>query len=86
MRIVAKSEEIRVVGEIRRCNEGESSKFYCLEVIIKFDNGQELSYTLNTHGEPKGLLEFLENKKGIKDRLARSFALTESGEIISLYS
>ncbi|MEN3033967.1 MAG: hypothetical protein ABDH18_03140 [Aquificaceae bacterium] len=86
MRIVAKSQEIIVVGQIKRCNEGEASKFYCLEVIIKFDNGQELTHILKTHGEPKGLIDFIENKKGIKDQLSRSFALTEDGKIICIYS
>jgi hypothetical protein len=81
--IVARSVSIEVIGEIRRCNEGEYSKFYCLPVKIIFDNGEEREYMLRAHGEPKTLLDFLENKKGIKDKLEKSFFLLKNGEIIS---
>jgi len=37
---------------------------------------------LRAHGEPKTLLDFLENKKGIKDKLEKSFFLLKNGEIV----
>jgi hypothetical protein len=38
---------------------------------------------LRAHGEPKTLLDFLENKKGIRDKMEKSFFLLKNGEIIS---
>ena len=80
--IVARSVSIEVIGEIHRCNEGEYSKFYCIPVKIIFDNGEEREYMLRAHGEPKTLFDFLENKKGIKDKLEKSFFLLKNGEIV----
>ena len=79
--IVARSVSIEVVGEISRCREGTHSKFYCLPVIIHFDNGEKREYMLKAHGEPKTLKDFLENKKGLKDKMEKSFALLRNGEI-----
>ena len=80
--VVAKSVSIEVVGEIQRCEEGENSKFYCLPVKIIFDNGEERPYLLKAHGEPKTLLDFLENKKGLKEKMEKSFVLLSNGEIL----
>jgi len=80
--IVAKSKAIEIVGEIQRCSEGENSKFYCLPVKIIFDNGEEKEYLLKAHGEPKTLLDFIENKKGLRDRMEKSFVLLKNGEIL----
>ncbi|WP_448588217.1 hypothetical protein [Thermocrinis sp.] len=82
MEVVAKSVSIQVVGEIHRCTEGESSKFYCLPVKILFDNGEEKEYLLRAHGEPKTLLDFIENKKGLKDKMEKSFVLLKNGEVL----
>jgi hypothetical protein len=79
--IIARSVSIQVVGEIHRCKEGSSSKFYCLPVIIHFDNGEKRECMLKAHGEPKTLRDFLENKKGLKDRMEKGFALLRNGEI-----
>jgi len=43
-------------------------------------------YMLRAHGEPKTLRDFLENKKGLKDKMEKSFGLTEDGKILYLYS
>ncbi len=83
--IVARSVKIEVVGEIGRCHGAEDSKFYCLPVKIHFDNGEVRDFLLKSHNEPKGLENFLQNKKGIKDRLEKSFVLLKSGEIRVLY-
>ncbi len=82
MRIVAKSVSIEVVGEIQRCHDGENAKFYCLPVKIHFDNGQVVDYMLRSHGEPKTLKDFLENKKGLKDKMEKSFGLSEEGKVL----
>lgn len=79
--IVARSVSIEVVGKIHRCTEGPSSRFYCLPVVIHFDNGEKRAYMLKAHSEPKTLQDFLENKKGLKDRMEKSFALLKNGEI-----
>ncbi|MFN3976448.1 MAG: hypothetical protein ACK4LT_05225 [Aquificaceae bacterium] len=86
MKVVAKSVSIEVVGEIGRCHDGEYSKFYCLPVKIYFDNGEVRDYMLRAHGEPKTLKDFLENKKGLKDKMEKSFGLSEDGKILYLYS
>ncbi|WP_448584495.1 hypothetical protein [Thermocrinis sp.] len=80
--IVARSIAIEIVGEIQRCSEGENSKFYCLPVKIIFDNGEEREYLLKAHGEPKTLLDFIENKKGLKDKMEKAFILLKNGEIL----
>ncbi len=82
MKVVAKSVSIEVVGEIDRCHDGENSKFYCLPVRIHFENGEVKEYMLRAHGEPKTLKDFLENKKGLRDRMEKAFGLTEDGNII----
>ncbi len=84
--IIARSVKIEVAGDIRRCSEGTDSKFYCLPVRIHFDNGEVRNYLLKAHNEPKGLENFLSNKKGIKDRLEKSFVLLKNGEIRIDYS
>ncbi len=84
--IVARSVKIEVVGKITRCGKGEDSKFYCLPVKIHFDNGEVRNYLLKSHGDPKGLENFLANKKGIKERLERSFVLLKNGEVRVDYS
>ena len=81
MEIIARSVKIEVIGEIERCQQGEDSKFYCLPVKIHFDNGEVRDYLLKAHNEPKGLENFLQNKKGIRDRLEKSFVLLKNGEI-----
>ena len=83
--VVAKSVRIEVIGEIQRCRSGEDSKFYCLPVRIHFDNGEVRNYMLKAHNEPKGLENFLANKKGIRDRLEKSFVLLKNGEIKVVY-
>lgn len=83
--IVAKSERIEVVGQIERCHQAEDAKFYCLKVKIHFDNGEVREYTLKSHGDPKGLENFLQNKKGIRDRLEKGFVLLKNGEIRMTY-
>jgi len=80
--IVAKSVKIEVAGEIERCHDGENSKFYCLPVKIHFDNGEVKDYMLKAHGEPKTLKDFLENKKGLRDKMEKSFGLTAKGEVV----
>ncbi|MEJ7554856.1 MAG: hypothetical protein WKI50_02845 [Aquificaceae bacterium] len=82
MKLVARSVSIEVVGEIERCHDGENSKFYCLPVKIHFDNGQVKEYMLRAHGEPKTLKDFLENKKGLRDRMEKAFGLTEDGKVL----
>ncbi len=82
VKIVARSVKIDIVGEISRCNVGEDSKFYCLPVRITFDNGKVVDYMLKAHGEPKTLKEFIENKKGIKDRMEKNFGLAEDGSVL----
>ncbi len=82
LKIKARSVSIEVVGEIERCNKGEDSKFYCLPVRIIFDNGEVREYLLKAHGEPKTLKDFLENKKGLRDRMEKGFGLTEEGEVL----
>ncbi len=84
--VIARSVKIEVVGEIERCREAEDSKFFCLPVKIHFDNGEVRDYLLKSHGEPKGLENFLANKKGIRDRLEKSFVLLKSGEVRRVYS
>lgn len=71
-----------MVGEIERCHDGENAKFYCLPVRIHFDNGEVRDYLLRAHGEPKTLKDFLENKKGLKDRMEKSFGLSEEGRVL----
>ena len=83
---MARSVKIEVVGDIQRCNEGIDSKFFCLPVRIHFDNGEVRNYLLKAHNEPKGLENFLANKKGIRERLERSFVLLKNGEIRVDYS
>ncbi len=80
--IVAKSVKIEVAGEIERCHDGENSKFYCLPVKIHFDNDEVKDYMLKAHGEPKTLKDFLENKKGLRDKMEKSFGLTSKGEVV----
>jgi hypothetical protein len=80
--IIARSKAIEIIGEIHRCSEGENSKFYCLPVKIIFDNGEEREYLLKAHGEPKTLYDFIENKKGLKDKMEKSFVLLKNGEIL----
>ncbi|MCS7262355.1 MAG: hypothetical protein N3C13_01790 [Aquificaceae bacterium] len=82
MKIIARSVSIQVVGEIKRCHDGENAKFYCLPVRIHFDNGEVRDYLLKAHGEPKTLKDFLENKKGLKDRMEKSFGLSEEGRVL----
>ena len=82
MKLVARSVSIEVIGEIERCHDGENSKFYCLPVKIHFDNGQVKEYMLRAHGEPKTLKDFLENKKGLRDRMEKAFGLTEDGNVL----
>ncbi|WPM32696.1 hypothetical protein IAE16_03210 [Hydrogenobacter sp. T-2] len=82
MKLVARSVSIEVLGEIERCHDGENSKFYCLPVKIHFDNGEVKEYMLRAHGEPKTLKDFLENKKGLRDKMEKAFGLTEDGNII----
>ncbi len=82
MKIVARSVSIEVVGEMERCHDGENSKFYCMPVKIHFDNGEVKEYTLRAHGEPKTLKDFLENKKGLRDRMEKAFGLTEDGKVL----
>lgn len=86
MKIIARSVSIEVIGEIDRCHDGENSKFYCLPVKIYFDNGEAREYMLRAHGEPKTLKDFLENKKGLRDKMEKSFGLSEDGKILYLYS
>lgn len=86
MKIIARSVSIEVMGEIDRCHDGENSKFYCLPVKIHFDNGEVREYMLRAHGEPKTLRDFLENKKGLRDKMEKSFGLREDGKILYLYS
>lgn len=83
--IVARSVKIEVVGEIERCHKAEDTKFYCLPVKIHFDNGEVRNYVLKSHNEPKGLENFLQNKKGIRDRLERNFVLLKNGDIRVVY-
>ena len=80
--VIARSIRIEVIGDIKRCNKGEDSKFYCLPVKITFDNGEVKDYLLKAHGEPKTLKDFLENKKGLRDKMERGFGLTEDGDIV----
>ncbi len=82
MKVVARSVRIEVVGEIGRCNDGENSKFYCLPVKVHFDNGEVREHMLRAHGEPKTLKDFLENKKGLKERMEKAFGLTEDGKVL----
>lgn len=82
MEIVARSVSIEVAGEIHRCHDGEHSKFYCLPVKIHFDNGEIKDYMLRAHGEPKTLKDFLENKKGLKDKMEKSFGLSKEGKVL----
>lgn len=82
MKVIARSVSIEVVGQIERCHDGENSKFYCLPVRIHFDNGEVREYTLRAHGEPKTLLDFLENKKGLRDKIEKAFGLTEDGRVL----
>lgn len=82
MKLLAKSVSIEVVGEIERCHDGENSKFYCLPVRILFDNGQKVDHVLRAHGEPKTLRDFLENKKGMRDRMEKAFGLLEDGKVL----
>ena len=79
--IIARSVKIDVVGEIERCHRAEDAKFYCLRVKIHFDNGEVREHLLKAHNEPKGLENFLANKKGIRDRLEKSFVLLRNGEV-----
>ncbi|HIC97946.1 MAG TPA: hypothetical protein EYP11_06085 [Aquificaceae bacterium] len=81
MEVVARSVRIEVLGDIERCSRGEDSKFYCLKVRIVFDNGEEREYLLKAHNEPKGLENFLANKKGIRDSLEKRFVLLKNGEV-----
>ncbi len=83
--IVARSVKIEVVGEIERCHRAEDAKFYCLKVKIHFDNGEVREHLLKSHNEPKGLENFLANKKGIRDRLEKSFVLLKNGEVKVVY-
>ncbi len=83
--IVARSVKIEVVGQIERCHRAEDAKFYCLKVKIHFDNGEVRDYLLKSHNEPKGLENFLANKKGIRDRLEKSFVLLKNGDIRVVY-
>ncbi|SHK48561.1 hypothetical protein [Thermocrinis minervae] len=82
MKVIARSVKIEITGEIDRCHTGEDSKFYCLPVKIYFDNGQVVDYLLKAHGEPKTLKDFIENKKGLKDRMEKNFGLTEDGRVV----
>ncbi|MEN3028894.1 MAG: hypothetical protein ABDH29_06745 [Aquificaceae bacterium] len=82
MKLIARSVSIEVIGDIHRCHEGEDAKFYCLPVRIHFDNGEVKEYMLKAHGEPKTLKDFLENKKGLRDRMERSFGLSEEGKVL----
>ncbi len=83
--VVARSVKIEVVGEIERCHNAEDAKFYCLKVKIHFDNGEVKNYVLKSHGDPKGLENFLQNKKGIRDRLEKRFVLLKNGEVRITY-
>jgi len=84
--VVSRSVRIEIVGSIERCHTAEDSKFYCLPVEIHFENGTVKRYLLKSHNEPKGLENFLQNKKGIKDKLERSFVLLRNGEIRIQYN
>ena len=84
--IVARSVKVEIKGEITRCGEGTDTKFYCLPVEIHFDNGEVKRHLLKAHNEPKGLENYMNNKKGMKDRLDRSFVLLRNGEIRIDYS
>ncbi len=84
--IIARSVRVEVKGDISRCKEGTDSKFFCLPVEIHFDNGETRRYLLKSHNEPKGLENYLSNKKGMKERLDTSFVLLRNGEIRVDYS
>ncbi len=79
--IVARSIKIEPKGEIHRCTEGSYSAYYCLPVVIYFENGEKREYLLKSHSEPKALQEFLENKKGLRERMEKNFVLLKDGSI-----
>ncbi len=83
--IVARSVEIEVIGDIERCHEGEYSKFYCIRAKIKFDNGEEREFLMRSHESPKSLENFIQNKKGIKEKTEKSYVLLKNGEIMYVY-
>ncbi len=80
--IVSRSKDVEIIGEPFRCRDGEYTKFYCIKVRIIFENGEEREYLLRSHGDPKGILNFKENKKGIKDNMKERFFLLRNGEIV----
>ncbi len=84
--IIAKSVKIEEVGNIKRCTEGNSSKFYCLEVKIYFDNGVVKNYLLKAHNEPKTLEKFIKNEKNYKDKFINKFGLTKDGQIVFIHN
>lgn len=79
--VLARSIRIEPKGEIHRCREGAYSMFYCLPVVVYFDNGETREYLLKSHSEPKALQEFLENKKGLRERMEKNFVLLKDGSI-----
>ncbi|NPA32339.1 MAG: hypothetical protein GXO04_01795 [Aquificae bacterium] len=83
--ILARSVKIEPAGEPRRCSDAENSKFWCMDVKIVFDNGQERTYTLRGYSEPKELENFLNNKKNLQDILNQSYVLLKNGEIRVYY-
>jgi len=83
--IVARSVSVEIAGDISRCSEGEDTRFFCLPVIIHFDNGQKVQYLLKSHNEKKGIENFLNNKKGIRDNLEKRFVLLKDGSVKVVY-
>ncbi len=79
--ILARSTEIEILSDTFRCREAEYTKFYCMKVRIHFDNGEIKEFMMRSHGDPKGLLNFKENKKGIRDNMKDKFLLLKNGEI-----
>jgi len=83
--IVARSVKIEPLGEPERCHDAENSKFWCLKVKIIFDNGEEREFVLRGYSEPKEIENFLQNKKGIRDILEKSYVLLKNGEVRLVY-
>ncbi len=80
--IVARSTDVEILSDPFRCREAEYTKFYCMKVKIYFDNGEVKEFMMRSHGDPKGLINFKDNKKGIKDNMKDKFLLLKNGEIV----
>lgn len=80
--VIARSKDIEILSDTFRCRDAEYTKFYCMKVRIYFDNGEVKDFMMRSHGDPKGLINFKENKKGIKDNMKDKFLLLKNGEII----